>query len=99
MRLLFGKWQGSALKLPKALMDYMGYSIYFWSNEGNEPIHVHVSKGNPIENATKFFIRRDELELAHNKSKIPAHDLKVIQKYIWANRNEIIARWVQYFSL
>ncbi|WP_345788314.1 DUF4160 domain-containing protein [Desulfosporosinus orientis] len=23
------------------------YLVYFWSNENNEPIHVHVGKGKP----------------------------------------------------
>ena len=34
------------------------YWIYFWANEGrpSEPVHVHVSEGNPIENATKIWI-------------------------------------------
>ena len=33
------------------------YWIYFWANEGkpNEPVHVHVSEGNPEENATKIW--------------------------------------------
>lgn len=34
------------------------YWIYFWANEGRpvEPVHVHVSEGNPSENATKIWI-------------------------------------------
>lgn len=24
-----------------------GYTVYFWSNENDEPIHVHVAKGKP----------------------------------------------------
>ena len=31
------------------------YWVYFWANEGkpNEPVHVHISEGRPVENATK----------------------------------------------
>lgn len=29
------------------IFSTLGYHIYFWSNENNEPIHVHVSKGRP----------------------------------------------------
>ena len=34
------------------------YWIYFGENEGraNEPIHVHVSEGNPSKSATKVWI-------------------------------------------
>ena len=84
--------------MPKALLDFMGYCIYFWSNENNEPVHVHISKGNQTDNATKFWIKRDEIELVHNKSQIEINDLHKIHKYLWANRDAIIARWYQYFG-
>ena len=34
------------------------YWVYFWANENKplEPVHVHVSKGKPTANATKFYI-------------------------------------------
>ena len=35
-----------------------GYSVYFWSNENNEPIHVHVAKGKPTPNATKIWLTK-----------------------------------------
>jgi len=85
--------------MPKALLDFLGYCIYFWSNENNEPIHVHISKGHQTENSTKFWITRDDIESVHNKSQIPANDLKKIQKYLWANRDTIIARWYRHFGL
>ena len=44
------------------------YHIYFWLNENNEPIHFHISKGTPTENATKVWILQSgDLLLAHNK--------------------------------
>jgi len=30
--------------MPKPLLKE-GFSLYFWSEEGSEPPHVHVSKG------------------------------------------------------
>lgn len=85
--------------MPKSLLDFMGYAFYFWSNEGNEPIHIHVSKGKQSENSTKFWIKRDSIEMVNNNSNIPKNDLKKIQKYICANRDTIIARWYQYFGM
>ena len=84
--------------LPKALLDFMGYTFYFFSNENNEPVHIHVSKGKPTENSTKFWIKIDSIELEHNNGNIPKNDLKKIQKYICANRAMIIARWYEYFG-
>ena len=44
--------QKEEYRLPN-LFTVSGYKIYFWSNENNEPIHVHVSKGQPTPNSTK----------------------------------------------
>lgn len=85
--------------LPKALLDFLGYKVYFWSNENGEPVHVHISKGKRTASATKFWITREDIELVNNNSNIPQNDLKKIQKYLWANRDTIIARWYQYFGI
>lgn len=84
--------------MPKALLDFMGYKFFFWSNE-EKRIHVHVVKGNPRENSTKFWITRENVELSFNDGTIPDSDLRKIQKYIWANRDTIIARWVEHFGI
>ena len=34
-------WEGNCL----IYLNVIGYKIYFWSNENNEPIHIHISKG------------------------------------------------------
>lgn len=34
----------------------LGYKIYFWSNEKDEPIYFHITKGNPSENDTKIWV-------------------------------------------
>jgi len=50
------------------------YWVFFWTNESLplEPVHVHVSIGAPMENATKIWItRRGKCLLCHNRSKIP----------------------------
>ncbi len=31
----------------------LGYKIYIWSNEKDEPIHFHITKGKLLENDTK----------------------------------------------
>lgn len=44
----------------------LGYIVYFWSNENDEPIHVHVCKGSPQKDATKVWITEDGPVLEHN---------------------------------
>lgn len=84
--------------LPKALEEYLGYVIYFWIGDGNEPIHVHVSKGKQTQNATKFWITQNGVELANNNSHIEDDDLKKLLRYIRQNRFEIIGRWMERFG-
>ena len=38
------------------LYKLLGYTIYFWSGDAGEPVHVHVCKGRPTENATKIWV-------------------------------------------
>ena len=76
--------------MPKVLLDFLGYTFYFYSNENGEPIHIHVSKGKPSNNSAKFWIKRNEI--------VPKSDLKKIQKYICANRAQIVNRWYEFFG-
>lgn len=38
------------------LYKLLGYTIYFWSGDAVEPVHVHVCQGRPTENATKIWV-------------------------------------------
>ena len=84
--------------MPKALLDFLGYKFFFWSNENAEPPHVHVCRGKQTSNATKFWITADGIKLDHNKSQIPQNDLKKIARYILENRADILAAWFDYFN-
>lgn len=75
----------------------LGYLIFFWSNENNESIHVHVCEGVPGENATKIWLE-DEPRLEHNKSQIPSKDLNRIMKWLTANRNFVERKWNEHFK-
>ncbi|SDZ91152.1 DUF4160 domain-containing protein [Selenomonas ruminantium] len=77
------------------------YWVYFWSNENDplEPVHVHVSEGKPVKNATKIWITcRGKCYLAHNNSNIPKIALKNIMRIIEARSDEVIVKWQAYFG-
>ena len=77
------------------------YWVYFWSNENDplEPVHVHVSVGKPIQNATKIWITsRGKCYLANNRSNIPTIALKNIMCIVEARSEEVIAKWRDYFG-
>lgn len=55
------------------------YLVFFWSNENNEPIHVHIAIGKPSANATKVWLTRvGQCVVANNNSRIAEHELKEI---------------------
>ena len=77
------------------------YWVYFWSNENSplEPIHVHISQGNPSANSTKVWITKTgHCLLCNNNSKIPNKVLKNIMRIIEARSKEIIEKWYSYFG-
>ena len=74
-----------------------GYKIYFWSNEKDEPIHFHATKGNPSENDTKIWVLSNgSFKLAHNKGKIPEKDLSRIFSAMQNYYSDFIAFWKTY---
>ena len=52
--------------MPKPLLKE-GYSFYFWSEEGSEPPHVHVSKGDG--NSKWWLVPTVRIEYAYNFKK------------------------------
>jgi hypothetical protein len=76
-----------------------GYKIYFWSNENGEPIHVHISKGNPSGNSTKIWLTKSGgCIVANNNSNIPEKDLKKIKESLIYNYFFIISEWKEHFK-
>ena len=84
--------------MPKTLWMYLGYVIYFWIGDGSEPVHVHISKGAQSQGATKIWIKRDCVEVAHNSSKIPKKDLNRLLRFIDDNKRQIIGEWALRFG-
>ena len=80
-------------------MRAAGYKIYFWSNESEEPIHFHATKGNPNKNDTKIWLLSNgSLKIAHNKGKISEKDLSRIISTMQVYYFEFIDFWKKYFD-
>ncbi|MDO4555752.1 MAG: DUF4160 domain-containing protein [Lachnospiraceae bacterium] len=83
--------------MPKLFM-VSGYTVYFWSNENDEPIHVHISKGKPVQNATKIWLTKSGgCILANNRSKIPNKELNELMEFISAQFFLICTKWKDAF--
>lgn len=80
------------------LFTVSGYKVYFWANENNEPVHVHISKGKPAANATKIWITRNGgCIIAHNGSGIPQRELNELMDFISAQFFLICREWKKFF--
>ena len=90
-------------KLPKLFM-VSGYTVYFWSNENDEPIHVHVSKGKPtpsatIKNTDRNLPKVGGCILASNGSKISNKALNELMEFISAQYFLICEKWKHAFVI
>lgn len=86
------------LKLP-SLFTVGGYRIFFWSNEGTEPVHVHVCKGTPNASATKLWLtKQGGCIVANNASRIPSATLRELMEIISAQHSFICNRWKEFFA-
>ena len=81
-------------------MNVIGYKIYFWSNENNEPIHIHISKGKLTENSTKVWLTKTGgCIVANNNSKIPEYELNKLLDIISRHYFLIINKWKEYYNI
>lgn len=74
-----------------------GYKVYFWSNEQGEPVHFHATKGAPDKNDTKIWVLSNgSFRVAHNKGRIPEHDLSRIFSVMQNYSLDFINFWKTY---
>lgn len=76
--------------MPTILL-ILGWRFYFYSNEGNEPVHVHVKKA---EMEAKFWLKSDifEIEEAYIHKMSPK-DIREVRKLIFEHFDYIIEQW------
>ena len=76
--------------MPTILL-ILGWRFYFYSNEGNEPVHVHVKKA---EMEAKFWLKSDifEIEEAYIYKMSPK-DIREVRKLIFEHFDYIIEQW------
>lgn len=68
------------------------FRFFFFSNEGQEPAHIHVKAG---EDEAKFWL--DPVELVVNYG-FNGRELKQIERLVEEHRNEFVEAWNEHFS-
>ena len=82
-----------------SLFKIGSYTIFFWSDEEGEPIHVHMAEKRPSPNATKIWLTRGgKCIVAHNKGKIPDNILNKALDIISAHYFIICREWKEHFA-
>ena len=81
--------------MPTILM-VLGWRFFFYSNEGNEPVHVHARKG---EAECKFWLRPEfyEIEEAWSHNLTPRLRREV-RKIIFDHFELIVGEWEKGFG-
>ena len=75
------------------------YVLFFWMNEPNEPVHIHVAVRRPTEHATKFWLTEDGgCILASNGSNLPNRELRKLANFIALNHGRICDAWKNVFK-
>jgi len=83
-----------------SLFQICGYSVFFWPNENNEPIHIHIAKGQPTPNATKIWLTSSGgCIVANNESRISTKELNNLLEAISVNYFFIVAEWKTFFGV
>jgi hypothetical protein len=77
--------------MPTVLRIY-GYRFFFFSNEGNEPPHIHVEKDDSV---AKFWL--EPLEFSSSNG-FNARELREISKLTEENIELFKLKWHEYFN-
>jgi len=87
-------WLCLKQKMPTILFIY-GWRLFFYSNESNEPIHIHVQKGD-IE--AKYWLLIEEIEIieafSYNFTPASKREIKII---IYQHFDLIVSEWSKHF--
>ncbi len=69
-----------------------GFRFFFFSNEGNEPPHIHVESGGGY---AKFWLNPvSVVEI----SRFGAKDINKLRKLIEENKEVLITHWNEFFN-
>ncbi len=75
------------------VFELFGYRFFFYSNENDEPIHIHVTKGDA---KAKYWILPGIVEEYSYGFKVK--ERKEIKNLVIENADKIINHWNEFFA-
>jgi hypothetical protein len=68
------------------------YRFFFFSNEGGEPPHVHVRRGNQL---AKYWLQPVALAASTN---FASHELREVRGIVFRHQVQFLEAWNEYFG-
>lgn len=79
---------------PKAIKpDIEGYAFYFFSNENDEPMHVHIRKGNGL---LRYWL--EPVELADDNGRMKLQEVRRAEEPLKQRKARIVKAWKEHFG-
>lgn len=79
--------------MPTVLM-ILGWRLFFYDNENNEPIHIHCRKG---EMECKFWLKRETFEVDDAfMYNMGPRDIREVKKIIYEHFEDIEQQWDEF---
>ena len=76
------------------VLAILGWRLFFYANEGSEPIHVHCRKGG-AEGKYWLDVERFEAIEAHSYGMSPA-DKRTVRKIIFEHFDYLVSEWSRF---
>ena len=74
----------------------LGWRLFFYANEGNEPIHIHAEKG---DMECKFWLLVEEFEIKEEYSyNMTPASKKELKRLVYTNFDTIVDAWKIFFK-
>lgn len=78
--------------MPTILLLH-GWRFYFYSNEGNEPVHIHAEKA---ERECKYWLDVEAFEINPAfVSNMSPRDTREVRRIIFENFDYIVSEWTR----
>ena len=74
------------------ILVFMGFRFFFYSNENNEPPHVHIRKGDA---EAKFWL--NPVSEVHNYG-FKSSEIKQIRETVEEQADYFMSKWQQFFQ-
>ena len=79
-----------------SILSISGWRLFFYSNENNEPVHVHAQKA---EMECKFWLKVDDFEIEEAFSyNLTPKAKQEIKRIIYGHFDYIVDEWKTYFN-